>query len=174
MPSLILTLIGPDRPGLVDSVAAVVRQQNANWLESRMSHLAGYFAGIVRVEVGDADADTLIDELKSLESSGLNIVARRDESVTGADEFPVVWMELVGNDRPGIVSEVTHVLAEQRVNVEEFQTECSGAPNSGATLFRANAALRLPAETTIHDLQAALEGIALDLMVDIKLASDDE
>lgn len=172
MPSLILTLIGPDRPGLVDSVAALVREQNANWLESRMSHLAGHFAGIVRVDVDEQHADSLLKRLEGLEQKGLTVVARRDETPAPEGESMVVRMELVGNDRPGIVSEVSRVFAKRQVNVEEFQTECSGAPNSGASLFRANAALRLPAGVSIDDLQLALEQIAADLMVDIKLDAD--
>ena len=171
MPSLILTLLGPDRPGLVEAVANIVNEQEANWLESRMSHLAGHFAGIVRVEVAEGKADQLLKQLEGLEAKGLSVVARRDESVA-ADDFTVVWMSLVGNDRAGIVSEVSRVFAEQQVNVEEFQTELQGAPNSGAMLFRANAALRLPSNVTVDDLQKALEGIAADLMVDITLAPD--
>ena len=172
MPSLILTLIGPDRPGLVDSVAAVVRDQNANWLESRMSHLAGYFAGVVRIEVGAAQADGLVSQLESLKENGLTIVVRRDEDVAADETTPLLKMELVGNDRPGIVSEVSRVFAERNVNVEEFHTECSGAPNSGASLFRANASLRLPSDLTVDALQQSLEQIAVDLMVDIKLEKD--
>ena len=172
MPSLVLTLLGPDRPGLVEAVATIVSEQNANWLESRMSHLAGHFAGIVRVEVEKSAVDALIQKLEGLEEKGLSIVARRDES-EDAQDVTVVWMELVGNDRPGIVSELSRVFAEKQVNVEEFQTELQGAPNSGAVLFRAHAALKLPTELSIDDLQKALEGIAADLMVDITLAPDD-
>ena len=172
MPSLVLTLLGPDRPGLVEAVATIVSEQNANWLESRMSHLAGHFAGIVRVEVEKSAVYALIQKLEGLEEKGLSIVARRDES-EDAQDVTVVWMELVGNDRPGIVSELSRVFAEKQVNVEEFQTELQGAPNSGAVLFRAHAALKLPTELSIDDLQKALEGIAADLMVDITLAPDD-
>ncbi len=172
MPSLVLTLLGPDRPGLVEAVATIVSEQNANWLESRMSHLAGHFAGIVRVEVKKDDVDLLIKRLEGLEENGLSIVARRDET-DEVQDVTVVWMELVGNDRPGIVSELTRVFAEKQVNVEEFQTELQGAPNSGAALFRAHAALRLPADINIDDLQKSLEEIAVDLMVDITLAPDD-
>lgn len=170
MPSLILTLLGPDRSGLVDSVASIIRDHKANWLESRMSHLAGHFAGIVRVDVAEENYSALVERLERLPD--LEIVVRRDETATDLVEFTTVWMELVGNDRPGIVSEVSRVFAELQVNVEEFQTECTGAPNSGASLFRANAELRLPAGVTIDDLQQALEAIAVDLMVDIKLAVD--
>ena len=172
MASLVLTLIGPDRPGLVEAVSNTVAEEGGNWLESRMSHLAGHFAGIVRVEIANDQASVLMEKLQSLESSGLTIVAIKDESNT-ADEFQILWLSLVGNDRPGIVSELTRVFAEKQVNVEEFQTELQGAPNSGAQLFRANAALRLPANVTVDDLQQALEGIAQDLMVDITLAPDD-
>lgn len=172
MPSLVLTLLGPDRPGLVDAVATIVKEQKANWLESRMSHLAGHFAGIVRVEVEQDGIDPLIKKLEGLEEKGLSIVARHDQTES-VDDVTVVWMELVGNDRPGIVSELSRVFAEKQVNVEEFQTELQGAPNSGAALFRAHAGLKLPTELSIDDLQKALEGIAADLMVDITLAPDD-
>lgn len=174
MSSLILTLIGPDRPGLVDSVATLVRNHSGNWLESRMSHLAGHFAGIVRVEVDDEHIDALIQQLGELEQEGLSVITRRDETAATDDELTVVQMELVGNDRPGIVSEVSHVFAEMQINVEEFQTECRGAPNSGGTLFRAHAELRLPAGVTMEDLQEALENLAMDLMVDINLAPRDD
>ena len=172
MPSLILTLLGPDRPGLVDSVATLVKERDGNWLESRMSHLAGHFAGIVRVEVNDASVEDLTLQLQQLPD--LDIVVRRDGSGSTPEEFTTVWMELVGNDRPGIVSEITRVFADMQVNVEEFQTACTGAPNSGANLFHANAELRLPGGVSIDDLQKSLEAIAVDLMVDIKLAIDSE
>ncbi len=135
-----------------------------------MSHLAGHFAGIVRLDVKESDLSQLIEQLQELE--GLSIVARRDEVEPLEEEFTTVWMELVGNDRPGIVSEVSRVFAEHQINVEEFQTECTGAPNSGASLFRAHAGLRLPPTLSIDELQQALEAIAVDLMVDIKLAAD--
>lgn len=172
MTSLVLTLIGPDRPGLVESVARLIREQNGNWLESRMAHLAGQFAGIVRVELDDQHLAGLRQALAELESAGLSVVAREDAG-TGIERASLVSLELVGNDRPGIVSEVTRVLAENHVNVEEFFTECVGAPNSGYELFRAKALLRLPADFDLLALQTALEGIALDLMVDIQLRTEE-
>lgn len=170
MPSLVLTLIGPDRPGLVESVATVVRQHDGNWLESRMAHLAGQFAGIVRVQVAETNAEDLRRSLERLNEEGLHVIALKDSSPEEADQVPLVRLELVGNDRPGIVSEVSHVLARLNVNVEEFQTECTQAPNSGSKVFRASAGLRLPDGLSVEQLQAALEGITLDLMVDIQLA----
>ena len=170
MPSLVLTLIGVDRPGLVESVAKIICDQKGNWLESRMAHLAGQFAGIVRVDVAEEHADHLVESLQRLDEVGLKVIALKDATPATHDDVSLIHLDLVGNDRPGIVSEVSHVLAELNVNVEEFQTECREAANSGSTLFRATAELRLPSSLSIDRLQAALEDIALDLMVDIQLA----
>lgn len=169
MASLVMTILGEDRPGVVEFVAKAVSDHGANWLESRMAHLAGQFAGIVHVEVAEDQLQTLVDALRSLEQKGLQIIVQADAAGSADSSFAPLNMEVVGGDRPGIVREVSHVLASQEVNVEEFQTECITAPMSGDRLFRATARLRLPNGFTIEALQAALEGIASDLMVDIQL-----
>ena len=169
MASLVMTILGEDRPPLVEFVAKAVSDHPPNWLESRMAHLAGQFAGIVHVEVAEDQLQTLVDALRSLEQNGLQIIVQADAAGAADSSFAPLNMEVVGGDRPGIVREVSHVLASHEVNVEEFQTECITAPMSGDRLFRATARLRLPAGFTIEALQAALEGIASDLMVDIQL-----
>ena len=59
-------------------------------------------------------------------------------------------------------------LANQRVNVEELNTECTIAPMSGETLFNADARLKVPADLNLDDLQKELEQIADDLIVEIQ------
>ena len=164
-----MTILGEDRPGVVEFVAKAVSDHGANWLESRMAHLAGQFAGIVHVEVAEDQLQTLVDALRSLEQKGLQIIVQADAAGSADSSFAPLNMEVVGGDRPGIVRELSHVLASHEVNVEEFQTECITAPMSGDRLFRATARLRLPNGFSIEALQAALEGIASDLMVDIQL-----
>ena len=167
--SLVITLIGPDRPGLVGKVSDVIRQHGGNWLESRMAHLAGQFAGIILVEVPDVQADTLAKALQSLQQQGLKLVVERDLILTtpGVNEGAMMTLSVIGNDRPGIVREVSQVLAERNVNVEEFSTQCSDAPMSGGRIFQVNARLRLPADITMSQLQHQLEQVTVDLMVDI-------
>ena len=98
MAFLILTVIGPDRPGLVNALAAAVAGRGGSWLESRMARLAGQFAGIVRVEA----AAGLEDDLHALENQGLRIVVQpaAAEPVAAGERLT---LEVVGNDRPGIV-----------------------------------------------------------------------
>lgn len=171
--SLVMTILGKDRPGVVEKIADLVNQHGANWLESRMAHLAGQFAGIVHVETDPEHADALVQRLRKLDDEGLTVIVQKDEQPTPADPFAPLQLDLMGNDRPGIVREVSRVLAERQVNVEEFQTERLSAPMSGERVFRASARLRMPAGLTVQQLQEELETIAQDLMVDIRLSAGD-
>ena len=171
MIDLILTLIGPDRPGLVEAVAHVVAQRGGNWLESRMIHLGGQFAGILRVEVPAGQAEGLAHALEGLGSTGLRVVAER--SPRGAEapgaRSRVMNIELVGLDRPGLVREISQLLARQEINVEELTSDRSSAPMSGEMLFRANARVQVPAHLDAAHLRASLERLASDLTVEIRL-----
>jgi len=167
--SLVLTILGQDRPGLVDSLAQVVAEHGGNWVESRMAHLAGQFAGILRVEVDPQQAEPLTAALKNLAGAGLEAVVRPDRAPPIDVKQPLVQLSLVGQDRPGIIREISHVLAAHGVNVEELSTECTNAPTTGQSLFRATAKLRLPPHVTAVTLRDALEKVAADMMVDVTL-----
>ncbi len=171
--SLVLTVLGDDRPGLVESLARVVAEHGGNWVESRMAHLAGHFAGILRVEVDADRAEALAAALRALAASGLESIVHPDVATAAPLDRPLVRLDLVGQDRPGIVREISRVLAGQGVNVEELHTECVAAPTTGQSLFRASARLRLPGGVSEASLRAALEAVAADLMVDVDLESGD-
>lgn len=167
--SLVLTVIGPDRPGLVERLAQTVAMYGANWMESRMAHLAGRFAGVLRVDVGEANAEALTRALHDLESDGLQVVVQSRTDVLPMAPRGGLVLELVGQDRPGIVREISRVLAARGVNVEELHTHTSSAPMSGEMLFHARAHLRLPTDALLDALRETLEEIANELMVDVTL-----
>lgn len=170
--SLVMTIIGPDRPGLVDSVASLVAQHDGNWLESRMSRLGGHFAGILRAEVPPARQDSLLAALKQLEAGGLHVVVHPDKAPVAAVKPPLSVLEIIGQDRPGIIRDISHALAAYGVNVEELQTECVSAAMSGEILFKARATLSIPETCNLSELLKQLEKIAADLFVDVSLEKD--
>jgi glycine cleavage system regulatory protein len=167
--SLVLTVIGPDRPGLVDALSTTIAAHGANWLESRMARLAGHFAGLLRVSVPEANTTALGVALQALEREGLRVLVEASELSEPDTRSAILALELVGLDRPGIIRDVSRALAERGVNVEELDTCCESAPMSGETLFRAQARLRVPARIRIEELRATLEKIASELMVDLSL-----
>jgi glycine cleavage system regulatory protein len=165
-----MTLIGQDRLGLVETVAALVAGHEGNWLESRMSRLGGHFAGILRIEVPEGQAQPLSLALQQLAARGLIVVVHPDQPQTALDSRRVSTLEIVGQDRPGIVRQISGALARYGVNVEELHTECESAAMSGETLFKARARLTIPHQCDIAALRQELEKIAADLIVDISLA----
>ena len=169
--SLVLTILGQDRPGLVDSIAQAVAAHDGNWVESRMARLAGQFAGILRVEVDAKQAEALTASICLLSEGGLKSTVLADTAEPDTSQKPVVQLSLVGQDRPGIVREISRVLASHGVNVEELQTEITRAATTGQTLFQAEAQLRLPEDIEADTLRSALEEVAADLMVDLSLES---
>ena len=165
--SLVVTVIGDDRPGIVERLSDVALAAGANWEESRMARLAGKFAGILRVSVAASNAAALASGLRALTSDGLTIVVESSAETT--DTFRTVRFELVGNDHPGIIRDIAKLLAQHQINIEELETGVSGAPMTGEQLFRARVQLRLPAAVTTEWLRSRLEALAGELMVDVAL-----
>ena len=164
MASLILTVIGPDRPGLVRALSEAVAARGGSWLESRMARLAGQFAGIVMVEA----PETLLDDLRALESQGLRITVHAATSGSAAPErAPGLVLEVVGNDRPGIVRDIARILSTSGVNIEELTTSVASGSFSGETLFRVTARLRAPDRAAVDEIRTGLEQLGNELMVDI-------
>jgi glycine cleavage system regulatory protein len=173
MTDLVLTLLGPDRPGLVELVAGVIAAHGGNWLESRMSHLAGKFAGILRAELPAERVAAATVALAALEARGLKVIV---ETATRAEGAPVersMALELVGLDRPGIVREISQLLASNGVNVEELTTNRLSAPMSAEMLFEARAQVRVAPGTDVAKLRSDLERLASDLVVEVKLTPAD-
>ncbi|QIB49780.1 glycine cleavage system protein R [Pseudomonas sp. OIL-1] len=163
---LVLTVISADKPGLVESVAQTINQHGGNWLESRMSRMAGQFAGILLVDIAEDRVEPLRVDLEGLTSLGINVQV----AISGQAEQPEqqgLKLNLVGNDRPGIVREVSGVLARHGVNVEELVTECAPAPMSADVLFKAEARLGVYPQTDLVALRNDLENLADDLMVEL-------
>src|SRR4029453_18040843 len=122
MTDLVLTLLGPDRPGLVELLAGVIAAHGGNWLESRMSHLAGEFAGILRAELPPDKVPAALAALAALESRGLKVYAEAAQGPDRGAGDRSMDLELVGLDRPGIVPQISQLLAASAVNRRETGT----------------------------------------------------
>ncbi len=166
--SLILTLIGPDRPGLVRILAELVAERGGSWLESRMARLSGQFAGIALVSVPPAEIAALTGALEQLQDQGLRVTVRAGADEPSLPPQTVLQVEVVGHDRPGIVRDFTQALWNCGVNIEELTTDVLSGSFSGESLFRAEARLRAPSAEAAGKIRSALEHLGNELMVDIK------
>jgi glycine cleavage system regulatory protein len=166
---VILSVSGSDRPGLTEALAGAVLAAGGNWLESHLSRLGGLYVGSVLVELDADKVDALRAAVRGVDAQGLEVrVAPAIESAGHAGE--ALRFSLVGQDRPGIVRQVTAAISALDVNIEAFETEIAAEPHSGAPLFRIEATLRLPPGLAAARVQSALEAISAEIMVDIALA----
>jgi glycine cleavage system regulatory protein len=166
MTTLVLTVVGHDRAGLVASIAAVVEAHGGNWENSQLAELAGAFAGIVEVSVPADRSDALRAALAEVE--GLVTVAV-EAPAASAPPARLVNLTVLGNDHPGIVREITGALSAHGLSIERMATETRDAAMSGGRLFEASISATVPASVAIADVQDDLERLAAEIQVDVAL-----
>lgn len=169
MALLVLSVVGSDRPGLTKALAAAVLSAGGNWLESHLSRLGGLYVGSVLVELAADQTEALRAAVSAVDAQGLEVrIAPALETAAPApgEEFQ---FSLVGQDRPGIVDQVTAALSGLSANIETFTTWTAPEPHAGGVLFHMQAQLRLPPGLAAGRVQAALEDISAEIMVDIQL-----
>ncbi len=167
MTDLVLTALGDDRAGLVDALAAVVADHGGNWDRAEMARLGGKFAGIVLVSVPDDRVADLRAGLDDLGSSGvLDVVAVAVDAVEEAAPATAL-LSVSGTDRPGVLREVTAVLAAHEVSIESLDTSTVPAAMAGGTVFEASAALVVPEGTDLARLEDRVEAAVPGFLVEI-------
>lgn len=165
MAQLVLTVAGSDRAGLVKALADVIAEHGGNWEQSELSELAGVFAGVVLVSVDDAGAQQLADDLGALD--GLLRVSAQSGSAVTAAAGPTLTFTVLGNDRPGIVRDVTSVLEIRALSIDRFESRTIEAPMAGGVLFEATAVVRMSQGADASAVIAELETLAGEIQVDL-------
>jgi len=168
--TLVLTVIGPDRPGIVEAVSKAIEGNGGNWLASRMCNLGGQFAGILSLEVPSERKQALLEALGALSGEGMEAIVH--EGLAREQQVPcprLATLEVVGHDRQGIVKRIARTLAAKGINVEELTSERSSAPMSGEMIFTARIKICVPEGGDMDALRKDIEAIESDLMVDVIL-----
>jgi len=167
--ALVATVIGADRHGIVNALSECAQRHGANWAASRLARAAGEFAGMVHFDVPRDSADALAASLRALDSAGLRITVARSAGGEPAAGLRSVELQLVGDDRKGIVSSLTRILASRMVSIENMHTEIVTSPGTGKRSFKVVAHLLVPATLTNQHLHAELDGLARAMMLDVAL-----
>ena len=167
MTSIVVTLLGPDRPGMVSAVSDRASAHGANWANSLMANFAGQFAGIVQLDVAPERSDALVAALRALESADLHILVSRADAPARRTDKRHLQLDLIGHDRPGIIHTISSELARHGVSIDTLHTSIASGAMSGEQMFQMHAALTVPLALDTHTLRAGLEGLANELMVDI-------
>jgi len=169
MTTLVLTVVGADRAGLVAAVADVVDAHGGNWENSQLAELAGAFAGIIEVSVPADRVDELRASLSRLDGLLTVSVHASDESRADADASRRFAFRVLGNDHPGIVREISSTLSAHGLSIERMSSETYDAAMAGGRLFEATIAVRAAESVDVDAVQSALEALAAEIQVDVSL-----
>lgn len=165
MQSLVITIMGKDKPGLVDALAKCIYKHQGNWQGSSFAHMAGLFTGFVEVHVAENQQSELIEALNDITDLSVQSVVAASEHTSFDTTLSV---NIMGNDKTGIVQELTSVLNQFNLNILSFNSTCESAPNWGSLMFKADVVIAVPQSFDDGALQDALEALANDLVVEIK------
>ncbi|AAZ23982.1 MULTISPECIES: glycine cleavage system protein R [Colwellia] len=163
MNHLIISCIGPDQTGLVDTLSKVISKHQGNWQVSSLHHLSGFFAGVIEVAVASEKSESLISALKAIKGLSCQIEVAEPNM---PDVISNLVLEITANDRAGIVQEVSSVIHHQNGNLIKLVSSHDSAAHSGQDIFKAKVQIAIDDKSVDH-LISALEQIADDLMVDI-------
>lgn len=167
--TLVLTVIGDDRAGLVSTLADAVAAAEGNWERSHLAELAGKFAGIVLVTAPAERAQALAQELRHITGALDVVVVEGDEETPPAPVGRELVVELVGNDHPGIVRDISGVFARHQVSIGEMTSGTRDAPMAGGRLFEARITAIVPSGADPSTLRNDLESLAGELLVDLHI-----
>lgn len=167
--ALVLTVIGPDHPGIVDDMSAVIEDNGGNWLESRMCNLAGQFAGVVLIECPSGNCAKMRQALETLDSGGLDIQVTAGEQSPESNHRENIELEISGPDHPGIVHDISHFLAGRDINIIEMASHCEEGAMSGGYIFHSKIIASIPRTLQVDAVENSLDDLAGSLNVDITL-----
>ncbi|WEK14357.1 MAG: amino acid-binding ACT protein [Candidatus Microbacterium phytovorans] len=167
MTHLVLSVVGDDRTGLVSALADAVAAHGGNWERSELAELAGAFAGIVLVSVPDARAAELTEALRGLD--GLLRVTTHTGTPATSPSGRSLTFTVLGNDRPGIVRDVTTAISAHALSIDGFTSRTLEAPMAGGTLFEATVTVRMSEHADEAPVITALERLADEIQVDLSV-----
>lgn len=164
----VLSFVGTDRPGLTRQISNTIASSQGNWMESRLSRLAGKYAGILLISLPEAAADDLLQALQAMQDCDLKWMMEATESSVTSKAASRSWsLELIGHDRPGIIRDVTDALRALSVNIEELSSEITDAPMSSEVLFKAQLQLSGPESLPATQIEASIESLTDELMFEL-------
>ncbi|MDA9836141.1 ACT domain-containing protein [Luminiphilus sp.] len=166
----VITFAGVDRTGLVETLADLVKAHGGDWQQSELTRLGGAFAGVILVFVSDEGFNALDQAVQTSGNTDLSIHLTRATAEPHIE--PNLRLTLTGPDRPGIVYEITHELAELQINILHFSSHVQSGAWSGEALFIADLETRTPAELDLDELRDRLDAVEEKMTLEIDIESD--
>jgi glycine cleavage system transcriptional repressor len=170
MAQLIITAVGPDRPGIVGELTGHLHAAGANLLDSRMINLRGQFAMLILLEGEKEKMAQLSGQLTAIgEKMRLRIETFTQSETAGAVRGLAYRLKTYSLDQPGIVARLSQVLRKHGINIEELSARQESAAFDGGAIFLTEMRLTVPTDVSLGKLRGELENVGAELNCDVDL-----
>ncbi|WP_370979369.1 glycine cleavage system protein R [Agaribacterium sp. ZY112] len=161
---LVVSFFGEDQPGLVQDLAEITHELQGKWLQSKLSHLEGQLAGVLKIELPEEQADSLIGKFQR--KPEIDIKVSEPQGSTPVPEH-CEDIKISAKDRPGLVNDITCFLNKQGVKVLNFECQRMAAIGAAGNLFSALVAIELPEGKSSEDLVAQLTMLDAEIVASV-------
>ncbi len=151
---LVISVIGDDRPGIVEELSGIILETGCNIEDSRMSVLGSSFAVILLVSGHWDKVSKLETALAGLQrEQGLAIMHKRTSARHAQGHLLPYLAEVIGLDHPGIVHELSGFFASRGINIEDMATSSQPAAHTGTPIFAVHITIGVPTQLHIATLR---------------------
>lgn len=168
---VVISSMGPDRPGLAKDIAEFFTARGINIERSRGCVLGNEFGMIILTSGKTDDIERLIKDLDSLrEKTKLDIYVRKTKAPGHRDVLPSIPYKLIATsiDHPGIIHQICKSLQTRKVNIDDISTNVNNNPVTGANTFQMVCYFSLPPAIKIIDLKNDFNRISDEYNIDIR------
>ncbi len=170
MPQVVITAIGPDKPGLVGEFTRPIFAAGANVADSRMVNLRGQFAILLLVEGADSVLTAVRESLpRAAEAIGLRVTFTTQADGALQKSGVPYKLKTYSMDQPGIVHRVSTLLQQHHVNIESLQTRLESGAFMGSPLFTMELHITVPPTVQVKGLRREIDALADTLNCEIDL-----
>lgn len=169
---LVISALGPDRPGIVDELSNIIYKHSLNIEDSRMTVLGGEFAVLLLISGEQSAIDTLMAQTAEIEKNlQMSLLAKPTTVADAARDAIPYAVEVAALDNPGIVNNIASFFSSRHINIVDLHTESYAAPHTGSPMFSLHMTVGVPAETNIAGLRDAFMETCDDLNLDAELTN---
>lgn len=154
---IVVSIAGTDQEGFINKLTVKTKALGGKWLANKLAHMDGQIAGLLKMEIDQDKLDAFKSMMAEFEALSVSYHEAMDDAQEGGKS---VKLTLEGEDRSGLTSDITHLLYEQDVQVEHFESQRYPVTGLGTGVFEAHLDLKLPRTLTIDNLKVELEGLS--------------
>lgn len=152
---------GAEQNHLIKVLSEKTHELGGKWLNSKISHIDNYFAGLIKIEIASDNVEQLIEQFKALHIS----VETAKLDLHSRDKSKHFILNVDAKDRFGLVNDISEVLGENDIKIESMECNRLGGADIGGIVFTSEFKISAGDDFNKEELIKSLQSISTDLVI---------